>query len=44
MSGLSVSMSGGSDTLDWSEANVTKNRGTSWSWQGYTFSFSSSTE
>ena len=44
MSGPSISSSGGSDTLDWSEANVTKNSDTSWSWQGYTFSFSSSTE
>ena len=44
MSGPSISISGGSDTLDWSEANVTKNSDTSWTWQGYTFSFSSSTE
>lgn len=36
-------ITGGGDTLDWSDANVTKNSDTSWSWRSYTFSFSSST-
>ena len=44
LNGASISSTGGSDTLDWSDVNVTKNSDTSWSWQGYTFSFSSSTE